>query len=451
METLKLAGKGTFSGGVHPPDRKELSADAPIEVIPQPKEVIIPLQQHVGAPCKPTVSPKQEVGYGELIGESKAFISAKLHSPISGVVQQPVMTTLPNGRHMSAIRIKAVGRQFSVDTMRKEFLGGRWPKDVIGLDPDDVTRDINDAGIVGLGGAAFPTHIKITPYDRKIVDTLLVNGCECEPYLTADDRLMRDIPDTVISGALLAGFALGADDIIVGIEANKPEAIEAMRHSTEGTRIRIAVLPTRYPQGSEKHLIKAVIGRIIPLGGLPADVKVSVSNVATMAAVARAVLRKMPLTHRPVSVTGAGIVTPKNLLAPFGITYRAMIDFCGGLTEDAVRIISGGPMMGFSFTDLDMPLTKGTGGITVLTSDDVNGEDRTACLKCGRCVDVCPMGLVPARLAVASRFGDLMMARRYSISACIECGCCAYVCPAAIPLVQLIRTGKARVAAAAKK
>jgi len=441
----------TFSGGVHPPERKALSADAPIEVMPQPREVIIPLQQHVGAPCEPTVKPKQEVGYGDLIGKSDAFISARLHSPISGVVQRPVMTTLPNGRHMQAIHIKAVGKQFSAETMYREFLAGDWPKDISRFDPEEITRAIQDAGIVGLGGAAFPTHVKITPQTKNSIDTLIVNGCECEPYLTADDRLMREIPDTVVSGALLSARALGADSIIIGIEANKPEAIESMRGAAKGTRVRIVVLPTKYPQGSEKHLVKAVLGRTIPLGGLPADANVSVSNVMTMAAVARAVVRNMPLTHRLISVSGAGIVTPKNLLVPLGITYREVIDFCGGLTDDAARIISGGPMMGFSFTDLDMPLTKGTSGITVLTREDISKEERTACVKCGRCVDVCPMRLVPARLAVASRFEDTKMARRYRISACIECGCCAYVCPASIPLVQLIRMGKAKVAAEAKK
>lgn len=447
FKPFPFEGKGTFPGGVHPPERKHFSAGAPIEVVPAPLEVRIPLQQHIGAPCKPLVKPKQEVAYGDPIGDSDALISARLHSPIAGVVQKMAVTTLPNGRHMEAIHIKAEGRQFTVEELHREFMGGRWAKEVVGFDPDDVTRAINDAGIVGLGGAAFPTHIKISPFLKKRLDTLIVNGCECEPYLTADDRVMRDVPDTVISGALLARLAIGADHIIIGIEENKPEAIAAIRKAAEGTSISLAVLKTKYPQGSEKHLIKAVTGRTVPLGGLPADVKVAVSNVTTMTAVARAVIRGMPLTHRVVCVTGSGIRQPKNLLAPFGISYRELIECCGGLTPDAARILSGGPMMGFAFTDLDMPLTKGTGGVTVLTRDDLKTSKETNCLRCGRCVDVCPMNLVPARLGLAARHRDLAMGEKYKIRACVECGCCAYACPAGIPLVQLIRMGKAVIMA----
>jgi len=450
LKIMNLSDNATFPKGIHPPERKHFSADAPIEVIPCPKEVIIPLQQHIGAPSKPVVKPKQKVEYGDLIGDNETFISAKLHSPIFGVVQKMAVTTLPNGRHVQAIRIKAEGRQFTEEENFRECMGGRWAKTVVGYDPDEVTRAINDAGIVGLGGAAFPTHVKIAA-GKKPVGTLLVNGCECEPYLTADDRLMRDIPDAIITGALLAGFALNVKDIIIGIEENKPEAIASIRKSTHGTDIRIAILKTKYPQGSEKHLIKAILKRDVPMGGLPADVGVAVSNVTTMVAVARAVIRGMPLTHRVVCVTGAGIVQPKNILAPLGISYRALIEFCGGLTKDAARVLSGGPMMGFSFSDLDMPLTKGTGGITVLTHEDIKKQEETTCVRCGRCVDVCPMNLVPARLAVASRHRNLTLAEKYKIQGCVECGCCAYVCPAGIPLVQLIRVGKALIVASKTK
>lgn len=446
LKLEQFEGNGTFPRGIHPPERKHFSVDAPIEVIPTPKEVILPLQQHIGAPCKPMVKPKQAVAYGDLVGDSEGFISAKLHSPISGVIQKMAVTTLPNGRHVPALRIKAEGTQFTAEEIYRECMGGKWSKNIVGYDPDDVTRAIDEAGIVGLGGAAFPTHVKIGP-GKKPVDTLLVNGCECEPYLTADDRLMRNIPDAVITGALLAGFAVNVKNIIICIEENKPDAIDKIHHATAGTGVKVAALKTKYPQGSEKHLIKAAINRIVPYGGLPSDTGVAVSNVTTMVAVARAVIRKMPLTHRIVCVTGAGIVQPKNILSPFGITYRALIEFCGGLTKDAARILSGGPMMGFSFRDLDMPLTKGTGGVTVLTHDDIKKEQETTCVRCGRCVDVCPMNLVPARLAVASQHRNLAMAEKYKIRGCIECGCCAYVCPASIPLVQRIRVGKALIMA----
>ena len=453
LELEQLAGNGTFRRGIHPPEQKHFSADAPIEVIPTPKEVLIPLQQHIGALCKPRVKPKQEVKYGDVIGDNEAHISARLHSPIAGIVQKLTVATLPNGRHMQAIRIKAAGDQFSADVNYKECFGGFWPKDVASrYDPEQVTRAIDDSGIVGLGGAAFPTHVKIAPSrGKESIDTLLVNGCECEPYLTADDRLMRDIPGTVITGSLLSGMAIKVKEIFICIEENKPKAIDAISWAAADTKIKIAVVNTKYPQGSERHLIKAVLNKNMPVGGLPSNVGVAVSNVTTMAAVARAVIRKMPLTHRVVCVTGAGIVQPKNLLVPLGISYRELIDFCGGLTKDAARIISGGPMMGFAFTDLDMPLTKGTGGVTVLTHDDIKKEKETACIRCGRCVDVCPMNLVPSRLALSAKHNNLKMAERYTIRGCIECGCCAYVCPAAIPLVQLIRVGKAKIVARGNK
>ena len=300
-------------------------------------------------------------------------------------------------------------------------------------------------------GAAFPAHVKYTPNDDKPVDTVLINGCECEPYLTPDYRVMLEGTQAVIAGAILAGRAAGARDIIIGIEDNKPEAVKVLRHAAQGTDVQIAVLKTKYPQGSEKQLIMAVLKREVPLGGLPLDVGVAVSNVGTAAAIARAVMRGKPLTHRVVSVTGSGIRNPKNLLVPIGISYRELIDYCGGLKEDAARIISGGPMMGFAFANLDAPVTKGTSAMTVLTAEDVRKAEETACIRCGRCVDACPMNLVPTKIALASRAKDVDLAQAYHIMACFECGSCAFTCPASIPLVQLVRTGKAQVIASQRK
>ena len=444
-------GKGSFPHGIHPPDNKSLSRESAIEVVPSPKRVVLPLLQNIGAPCKPIVKPKQEVAVGETIGVGEAFVSANLHSPLTGTVEKIGVCTLPNGRHLQAIYIKAAGDQLGGQALYDDVLGGQWPKDCpIIYYPSTIAKAIHEAGIVGLGGAAFPTHVKVRPDDSKMIDTLMINGCECEPYLTNDYRLMVEAPGPIIAGALHGARAVSAREVILCVEDNKPDAIERLRAEAEGTVIKIVVLKTKYPQGSEKQLIKAVLGLEVPLGGLPADVGVAMSNVATVGAVARAVIREKPLTHRVISVTGRGIANPKNLLVPIGISMREVIDFCGGLTKDAVRIIAGGPMMGFSFSNLDIPVTKGTSGITILTREDIRRDRETACVRCGRCVDVCPMQLVPTKIAMASRHGNLSLAHQYNIMACFECGCCTYICPAHIKLVQLIRMGKAMVVASRK-
>jgi len=442
----ELPGGGTFAGGVHPSGHKALAADAPIEVVPAPAQVSVPLLQHTGAACEPLVKSRQEVSAGQVIGNSDAFISAPVHSPINGVVQAPSVATLPNGRHVKTIPIKASGQQPAAETLRENIFGGDWPTSGLEAhEPQEIVERVRDAGVVGLGGAAFPTHVKLTRSPARPIDTLLVNGCECEPYLTADYRLMLKAPGAIITGALLAAHATSAKRIVIAVEDNKPAAAETMRHAAAGTGITIAVVKTKYPMGGERQVIPAVLKREVPTGGLPLDVGVVVINVATVAAVARAVLRRKPLTHRIVTVTGAGIRRPKNLLAPIGISYGELIDYCGGLTDDAARVVAGGPMMGFTVGDLSTPVTKSTSGVTVLTRDDVRRAAETPCLRCGRCVDVCPLGLVPTKIAAAGKAGDWELARRYYITACRECGCCAYVCPAAIPLVQLIRLGKAQM------
>jgi electron transport complex protein RnfC len=443
--TLKgFAGKGSFAHGIHPPERKSLVAEKAVEIVLPPTKVILPLLQNVGAPCEPVVQPKQNVSFEDLVCKGAAPVSACLHSPVTGRVWKISVTTLPNGRHVKAIFIRAEGEQLTGRALWEEIYGGDWPTQGLEkFDPQKIITAIYNAGIVGQGGAAFPTHVKLTPDKKRPLDTVLINGCECEPYLNADYRLMIEAPGPVVSGALLIGRVTGAKEIIIGIEDNKPEAVESLKRATSGTGIKIAVVRTKYPQGSEKQLIMAVLKREVPMGGLPLDVGVVVNNVATAAAVARAVIRGKPLTHRIVSVTGAGIVLPKNLLVPIGIGYGELIKFCGGLTEEAARLIAGGPMTGFAFINLETPVTKGTGGLTVLTREDVRKAEETSCIRCGRCVDVCPMNLVPTRLALASRHNNLDLLEKYNVQACFECGCCAYICPAGIPLVQLIRAGKA--------
>ncbi|MDY6824058.1 MAG: electron transport complex subunit RsxC [Thermodesulfobacteriota bacterium] len=444
-------GTGTFDKGVHPPERKEFSEDAFIEVVPTPERVVVPLIQNIGAPSECIVKSKQQVAMGDPIAKSTAFVSVPIHAPIGGKVMKTSNVTLPNGRHVQAVPIKAEGEQLEGDALMADVLGGDWPKDAAdNHDPKAISDAIQEAGIVGLGGAAFPTHVKIMPNDKTTIDALLINGCECEPYLTTDYRVMLEAAGAVVCGALLAARALDAKAVVIAIEANKPKAVEAIQKAAQGTRVQVAVLKTKYPQGSEKHLIKAVMNRKVPPGKLPMDVGAAVSNVGTVVAIARAVLRGKPLTHRVVCVTGAGIRQPKNLLVPIGIRYQDLVNYCGGLTADAARIISGGPMMGFAFTDLEMPVTKGTSAMTVLTRDDVQKAEETSCVRCGRCVDVCPLNLVPSKLGIASRNKNAALAEKYHIFTCLECGSCAYTCPASLPLVQLIRMGKALVTASNK-
>jgi len=442
--TVHPRGKGSFARGIHPHDWKELAAEAAIEIVAPPAQVTIPLVQHIGAPNQPTTKPRQDMAVGDVIGDNDAFVCAPVHTPIAGKTAMAVRVTLPNGRHVDAVPVKAEGDQLIEQALWDDIFGGEWPTDGFdALDADTILARIRAGGLVGMGGAGFPTHVKLKANPEKPVDALLVNGSECEPYLTADYRLMIEAAPPIITGCLLAARAAGAERIVVSIEDNKPEALARMREAAAGTGIEIVATTTKYPMGGEKQLIIATLGRTVPTGGLPLDCGVVVVNVGTVAAIARAVLREKPLTHRIVTVSGRGVQRPCNLLAPVGISHGALIEAAGGLTAQAVRVISGGPMMGFAINDLDTPITKGTSGITVLIGEDVVAAEETACVRCGRCVDVCPLHLVPTRLALASRNKDWDMARRYHLTACMECGCCGFVCPASIPLVQLIRAGKA--------
>ncbi len=443
----KSTTSGTFAGGIHPPEEKHLATEAVIEVLPTPDQVRIPLLQHLGAPCEATVKTRTEVALGDVVGDADAFVCAPVHASVAGKTIRASVATLPNGRHVPVVPIKAADEQpLSADALFEDIFGGPWPND--GLDQYDAQQIVDAArrgGLVGLGGAGFPTHVKLRRNEQKPIHWLLINGCECEPYLTADYRLMLEAPAPIITGALLARHAIGAEEVIVCVEDNKPQAVDALRSAAQGTGIEVRVLKTKYPQGGEKQLLVAALGREVPTGGLPLDVGALVMNVGTAASLARAVVRQKPLTHRIVTVSGTGIRQPKNLLVPIGTSYRELIEFCGGLTDDAVRVVAGGPMMGFTLGNLDVPMTKGTSGITVLARDEIRRSDETNCVRCGHCVDVCPIRLVPSRIAMALRTGNLEIAERYHVTACIECGCCAYTCPASIPLVQLIRTGKVRL------
>lgn len=454
---VRFTSRKTFDRGIHPPQRKAASAGAQIEVLATPDEVICALQQHTGAPAEAVVKARTWVDVGDVVGQSRAAVSADVHSSVAGTVGALTAVTLPNGRRSMAVPVKAGAPKLKEGepappaplegrALLEDAYGGNWALDGASADPSDIIRAIRAAGIVGQGGAAFPTHIKLAPNPAKPVSAVLLNGCECEPYLTADHRLMLEAPDAIVAGLRLAMRACGATRGVIAIEDNKPDAVASMTAAARGLDgIDLAVCQTKYPMGGERQLIPAVFGREVPTGGLPLDVGLVVVNVATSAAIARAVLRGRPLTHRVVSVTGGGIAEARNLLVPIGAPIQALLDACGGLKEDARRIVAGGPMMGFTITDTAIPVTKGTSGITVMSADEVDAAAETTCVRCGRCVDACPLNLMPTKIAHAARFGDLDQARKYDIMACCECGCCAYVCPARVPLAGYIRAGKAAI------
>ncbi len=444
---------GTFARGIHPDAHKELAREQAIEVLPLPKKLRIPLTQHIGAPAAAAVEARTVLEAGDPIGTAASFVSANIHTPVAGKVAKFVNVTLANGRHVSAVPLTCGKEQPTESEIYDRLFAGEWPiMSYTDFTPDGIREKVLAAGIVGMGGAAFPTHVKLATNEKTPVDTILVNGCECEPYLTSDERVMREAPNALLAGALLTAHAVGAKDVIIATEVEKTQVISSLKAAlakitTTHIRIHIKPLASKYPMGGEKQTVRAALGRTIPNGGLPLNVGVVVINASTVTAIAQAVYRDLPLTHRVVTVTGSGISQPKNILAPIGASYQELIDFCGGINEDTTaRIISGGPMMGFAIGDLETPVTKGTSGICVLTNNEVHREEETNCIRCGHCVDVCPLGLIPTKIALASRGLNWEMAERFYIQTCMECGCCAYECPASLPLVQMIRMGKANIA-----
>jgi len=431
-------GLATFKGGVHPPDMKELSREAPLSVLAPAKTVVIPLSQHIGAPCLASVEIGQEVKMGEVIGSADAFVSAPVHASVSGKVVGIGEFPNPMGRMVLSVVIENNGKDEWV---------GLEPADATTLSPEQIKERIRAAGIVGMGGAAFPTMVKLSPPKEKPIDAVILNGAECEPYLNADYRLMVERPAEVIEGLKIIMLALGVEQGYVGIENNKPYAVACMQEAASGEdNITVAALEVKYPQGAEKMLIAALTGREVPnKGGLPMDVGVVVQNIGTAVAIKDAVSLGKPLIERVVTVTGDGIKEPTNLTVRVGTMVSELIEAAGGLTEDAVKVISGGPMMGFAMSTLEVPVTKGTSGILAMTQKEAPHTDEYVnCIRCGRCIDACPMGLMPQMLSILSEAGMYEECKEYNIWDCFECGSCAYVCPSKRPIVQFVRLAKSQ-------
>lgn len=437
-----------FSGGVHPDDHKRPAADAPLRVMPPPARLYVPLVQHIGSPARAIVAVGDHVRKGERIGEPQGAVSAAIHAPTSGrvVAIGDIVAPHPSGLPVRGITIASDGRD--------EWCELETCDDPFALDPAEIGRRVAQAGVVGLGGAAFPSAVKLSGGLGARVELLIINASECEPFLSCDDRLMRDRAAEAVDGIAIMLHATGAREARIGIEDNKPEAIAAMRAAVAGhARIRVEVIPTRYPMGSEKHLILVLTGREVPAEGRPSDIGVVVHNVGTAVAVRNAVRFGRPLVSRLVTVNGACVREPGNVEVPIGTLAGEVLAFCGGLRVDhggPARLLLGGPMTGMQVPTLEVPVIKGTGGILVLDAAEVGEGDGGPCIRCGDCMRACPVGLLPLEIAARVRVGEVDKAAGFGLADCIACGCCAYVCPSRIPLVQYFHHAKGELAARAR-
>lgn len=426
----------SFPHGIHPPECKEPTAEKRLEYLPPPEKVVIPLHQHFGNPAAVLVKKGEEVLLGQKIGEATSLFSAHVHASVSGKVVALDGHNHPLGKPVLSVTLANDGE----DRIHPDI---KETDDPFSLDPDQIRQKVKEAGIVGMGGAAFPTAVKITPPKDKLIDTVIINGCECEPLLTADYRLMMEYPEDILKGAELVRLATGAKRTLVGIEDNKRKAFDLLQQRAPSFSAEVFLTKTKYPQGAEKNLIYALLGREVPTGGLPFDVGVVVQNVGTAKAIWDAVKSGKPLFERAVTVSGDGVKEPKNLMVRIGTPFQTVIDFCGGLSEVTNTIIMGGPMMGISQWALDVPVIKGTSGILAWAPPEHITE--FACIRCGRCVEHCPMGLAPTQLMKHIRYEQLPKAENWGVLDCVECGSCQYSCPANIPLVHWIRLGKNQI------
>ena len=438
----------SFFGGVHPAENKSYARDVAVQEFPEPDILVIPMSQHIGAPCKPLVKKNDLVKKGQKIGDNQG-LCVPVHASVSGKVKAVEMKAHSSGTTVMSVVIE----NDHLGTL-DESIQPRTQAEVDALTPEELIGIIREAGIVGMGGASFPTHVKLSGGIGK-VDTIIVNAGECEPYITSDDRLCREMPNELISGIKVIMKILGLKEAHIGIEDNKPEAIQSLKANVADSGVVVDVLPAMYPQGAEKQLIQAITGRQVPSGGLPAAVGCAVFNAATCKAIHDAVYEGMPLIKRIVTVSGDILMEPKNLMVPIGTSYNDLIEACGH-SQNPYKVLNGGPMMGATQYDLSVPTIKACNAVTVLGIKNQYAVEDSQCIRCGKCIDVCPMRLMPVLMYKALYTGDVEEMKATNLMDCIECGCCAYNCPACVPLVLGFRSGKqmmrtAAAAAAAKK
>lgn len=425
-------------GGVHPRNNKEMTAEKPCERMPLPERLFVPVRQHIGEPAIPKIKAGDIVYKGDVLAGHENGKTPPVHCPTSGRVVDISNYPHPLFGISLAVVIEADGK----DEWRPGLVSSR---SYLNLSPDEMIAIIYQNGIVGMGGAAFPTHMKLSPPKDKIIDTLIVNGAECEPFLTADYRVMIEHADEVVRGTQIAMKILGVNNAFIGIEDDKPKAVEHILAACAGTSIKVALLKTRYPQGAEKMLIKAITGREVPSGRLPMDAGCVVQNVGTLKAIADAVEKNIPLIERVVTVSGSSVREPRNLIVKTGTTFNDVFAFCGGFTEKAAEIIMGGPMMGLAQVSADAVVIKSTSGLLALPRRKIDNSMERPCIRCGRCLDACTMRLRPNILSILSETGKHMTAQtEYDLMDCVECGCCSYVCPSKRNIVHYIKQSKAK-------
>lgn len=437
MKTFKI-------GGVHPQENK-LSAGSPIRVAQLPKQAVFSMFQHIGAPAKPVVKKGDAVKVGTLLAEAGGFVSAAVHSSVSGTVRKVDAVVDASGTRRMAVIVDVEGDEWeeSIDRDPKLVKLSDRPD----LDAKSIVEKIRNAGIVGMGGATFPCHVKLSPPPGTKAECVIINAVECEPYLTADHRLMLEHPEEILVGTDLIMKAVGVTHGYIGIEMNKPDAIKVMTEcAAQYPHIEVVPLKVRYPQGGEKQLIDAVIGRQVPAPpAIPIHVGAVVQNVGTAFAIYEAVMKNKPLIERVITVTGKNVSKPSNLLARLGTSFQQLIDECGGLPEDTGKIIGGGPMMGKALVQLDIPMTKGSSGLLFMSGEEAKRAEAQPCIRCAKCVGACPMGLEPYKLSKLSSFKMWDEVEANDITICIECGCCQFTCPSHRPLLDMVRVAKSTV------